>query len=82
MARGSLESACSGIDTIAISPDAGGWFVMDIRTVRSIIRIERHPLGARVRIGRWRIHHWHSGVSLIVLGGWWIYRDREDIPWR
>lgn len=44
-----------------------------------LIRVEKHPLGRRLHVGPWRIHHWHAGGSLIVLGGWWIYRDRQDV---
>ena len=43
------------------------------------VRVEAHPNGRRLHVGRYRIHHYHSGAALIVLGSWWIYKDRADL---
>ena len=44
-----------------------------------MIRIEHHELGPRLWVGRWRVHHWHWGTSLIAVGVWLVYGDRDDL---
>jgi hypothetical protein len=50
--------------------------------MRLPLTLERHPSGPRVYVGRWRIHHAHSGAALILIGGYLIFVDRADYPWR
>jgi hypothetical protein len=47
-----------------------------------LVRLERNSLGPRLHVGRWRIHHAHTGATLIALGAWLIFGDRRDFPWR
>ena len=43
------------------------------------LRVEQHPDGVRLHLGRWRWHHAHSGAGLILLGAWLIWGDRGDV---
>jgi hypothetical protein len=47
-----------------------------------LVRLEQHELGLRVHVGRWRVHHAHTGATLILLGIRLIWTDRRDFPWR
>jgi len=33
--------------------------------MRRVVRIERHPLGARLHLGRFRVHEWHLGAVIL-----------------
>jgi lysyl-tRNA synthetase class 2 len=34
--------------------------------MRQVVRIERHPLGARLHLGGFRVHEWHLGTAILV----------------
>src|SRR6058998_2180006 len=34
--------------------------------MRQVVRIERHPLGARLHLGGFRVHEWHLGAAILV----------------
>jgi lysyl-tRNA synthetase class 2 len=36
------------------------------RPSRRPVRIERHPLGARLHVGGFRVHEWHLGMAILV----------------
>jgi hypothetical protein len=44
-----------------------------------LLRLERHELGLRVHIWRWRCHHYHVGEALIAVGALLIWKDRADL---
>jgi lysyl-tRNA synthetase, class II len=33
--------------------------------MRQVVRIERHALGARLHLGRFRVHEWHLGAAIL-----------------
>jgi lysyl-tRNA synthetase class 2 len=39
---------------------------MDLRRAVRIVRIERHQLGPRLFVHRFRVHEWHAGAALIA----------------
>lgn len=47
--------------------------------VSGLVRIERHPNGRRLRLAGRRVHHWHAGLALSVLGARMLWRDRYDL---
>lgn len=49
--------------------------------VRWLVRVERHPLGPRVRLfgGLLRVHHYTVGFALIAQGARMVWRDLPDL---
>ena len=45
----------------------------------ALIEIERHRQGPRLRVVGARVHHWHVGAALLVLGARLVWRDRFDL---
>lgn len=45
----------------------------------SVVRVEKHPNGVRLHLGRRRWHHAHSGALCVAVGAWLIWTDRVDI---
>jgi lysyl-tRNA synthetase class 2 len=38
-----------------------------VRRQRPVVRVERHPLGARLHVAGFRLHEWHLGVAILIV---------------
>jgi lysyl-tRNA synthetase class 2 len=49
------------------------------RGSRRVVRIERHPLGARLHLAGFRIHEWHLGTAILLgLAAGVVFRRVDD----